>query len=267
MGGVQVARCPQVYFGTGEGGKVGVLRSEGNENAHVVLRGASVGYGSGDKGVVKVEDVKQGERNARVGSEEDAFGIQTQSMVGGSSRELGRFNQTNFDNDTIWMVHRKLSELQICSKSAMHTRESISPTVLDLTRDIVVDCSHGNSSGDWTQQVGVCEKVCQEMLEHSVTCSTSNTSTSTYPLLGLMLESYHKSGRQSFLFTCPQKIISKYYPDTTNHLWSLKPSDNLLKEGVSITDACMDWDTTTKVVHAIADTVREVRRILDSFAS
>ena len=35
-----------------------------------------------------------------------------------------------------------------------------------------------------------------------------------------------------------------------------------LKKGVSITDACIDWDTTVTVLEELADAVRERRRVL-----
>lgn len=35
-----------------------------------------------------------------------------------------------------------------------------------------------------------------------------------------------------------------------------------LKKGVSITDACIDWDTTVEVLNQLADAVRTRRKIL-----
>lgn len=34
-----------------------------------------------------------------------------------------------------------------------------------------------------------------------------------------------------------------------------------LKKGVSITDACIDWDTTTSVLEQLADAVRTRRQV------
>ena len=37
-----------------------------------------------------------------------------------------------------------------------------------------------------------------------------------------------------------------------------------LKKGVSITDACIDWDTTVEVLEQLADAVRTRRKIAES---
>ena len=80
---------------------------------------------------------------------------------------------------------------------------------------IMVDCSHGNSNKDFRKQPEVLQSVVDQLL-------SGNTSIS-----GVMIESNLHEGNQ--------KISSD-------------PRD--LKYGVSITDACIDWATTEKILLA-----------------
>jgi 3-deoxy-7-phosphoheptulonate synthase len=80
-----------------------------------------------------------------------------------------------------------------------------------LARNIMVDCSHANSNKDPALQPLVAENVANQIVE-------GNKS-----LVGLMIESNLGWGSQSI------------------------PADlSELKYGVSVTDACIDWDTTEK---------------------
>lgn len=82
-----------------------------------------------------------------------------------------------------------------------------------LPHNIVVDCSHGNSNKDPGLQALVAENCVNQILE-------GNRS-----IVGLMLESHLNWGNQSI------------------------PADlKQLKYGVSVTDACVDWATTEKIV-------------------
>lgn len=92
-----------------------------------------------------------------------------------------------------------------------------------LPRNIVVDCSHGNSMKDHTLQPLVVENVCNQILE-------GNTS-----VVGLMLESNLFEGNQPV----PDDLAKLNY-------------------GVSVTDACIDWATTEQVLRDAADKLRTV---------
>jgi 3-deoxy-7-phosphoheptulonate synthase len=86
-----------------------------------------------------------------------------------------------------------------------------------LPVNVVIDCSHGNSSKDPALQPLVAENCSNQILE-------GNRS-----IVGLMLESHLHAGTQSI------------------------PADrSQLRYGVSITDACMDWATTERVLAGIA---------------
>lgn len=92
-----------------------------------------------------------------------------------------------------------------------HTEESLKKN--NLLPTMMVDCSHGNSNKDCQKQTEVLASVVDQIL-------AGNTSIS-----GVMIESYLESGNQKI------------------------PSDlSQLKYGVSITDACIDWDTTERIL-------------------
>jgi 3-deoxy-7-phosphoheptulonate synthase len=93
----------------------------------------------------------------------------------------------------------------------LHTEEQLNKNGLPPT--IMVDCSHGNSNKDFQKQPEVLECVVDQIL-------AGNNSIS-----GVMIESNLEAGNQKI------------------------PNDiNQLKYGVSITDACIDWVTTEKIL-------------------
>jgi 3-deoxy-7-phosphoheptulonate synthase len=82
-----------------------------------------------------------------------------------------------------------------------------------LLPTIMVDCSHGNSNKDYQKQPDVLENIVQQVLD-------GNSSIS-----GVMIESNIAAGNQ------------KISADLSH-----------LKYGVSITDACIDWATTERIL-------------------
>ena len=79
----------------------------------------------------------------------------------------------------------------------------------------MIDCSHGNSNKDYKLQSGVLEDVVQQIAD-------GNTS-----IVGMMLESNLNEGNQ--------KIPA-----------NLKD----LKHGVSVTDGCIGWEETERIILA-----------------
>lgn len=77
---------------------------------------------------------------------------------------------------------------------------------------IMVDCSHGNSNKDYNKQAEVLDSVVSQI-------EKGNSSIS-----GVMIESYLEAGNQKV------------------------EADFQLKYGVSITDACIDWATTERIL-------------------
>ncbi len=91
-----------------------------------------------------------------------------------------------------------------------------------LREAIMIDCSHANSSKDPAMQPLVMQDVTHQIME-------GNQS-----IIGLMVESHINWGKQSI------------------GPWSE------MKYGVSVTDACIDWETTEKAVHDMRDKLRDV---------
>jgi 3-deoxy-7-phosphoheptulonate synthase len=92
-----------------------------------------------------------------------------------------------------------------------------------VSQNIMIDCSHANSSKDPDVQPLVLKDITHQILE-------GNKS-----IIGVMLESNIFGGNQSI------------------------PKDlSALKYGVSVTDACMAWDTTEQALLEMADKLRDV---------
>ena len=92
-----------------------------------------------------------------------------------------------------------------------------------LPNNLMVDCSHGNSSKQPELQPLVANDVVQQILE-------GNTS-----IIGIMLESHLNKGNQSI-------------PDDLSQL----------EYGVSVTDACIDWQTTEELLKNMAERLKPV---------
>jgi len=94
-----------------------------------------------------------------------------------------------------------------------------------LPANIVVDCSHGNSNKDAGLQPLVAEN-----------CATQITD-GNRSIVGLMLESHLRGGRQPI------------------------PKDlSTLEYGVSITDPCIDWETTERLLLKLHQVLQTVQR-------
>jgi 3-deoxy-7-phosphoheptulonate synthase len=93
-----------------------------------------------------------------------------------------------------------------------------------LAERLIIDASHDNSGKDHTRQPGVVEDIAGQI-------AAGNGA-----IVGTMLESFLVAGRQE-----------------------LEP-DGELVYGQSITDSCMDWDTTVLLLDRLAAAVRERRQ-------
>ena len=93
-----------------------------------------------------------------------------------------------------------------------------------LPVNIMVDCSHANSNKDPELQPLVLENIAQQLLE-------GNTS-----LIGVMLESHLKAGNQK-----------------------LTDDKSALEYGKSITDGCIDWQTTELALSSLASKLRSLK--------
>jgi len=122
-----------------------------------------------------------------------------------------------------------------------------------LNCGVIVDCSHGNSMKNHKNQPKVLENICGQIKSGTRIC-------------GVMIESNLFEGRQDL--PTPEAIekagISGAAPSEDA---LLRPhsgesqiiSAGLLRHGVSITDACVDWTTTVEMLEMLAKTVRDKR--------
>ena len=92
-----------------------------------------------------------------------------------------------------------------------------------LQPNIIIDCSHGNSNKDFKKQ----EEIFIEILKQ---IKKGNNK-----IIGLMLESYINEGKQKI-------------PRYTERVLKNQNPKRLLKKGISITDACLGWNDTKKIV-------------------
>lgn len=82
----------------------------------------------------------------------------------------------------------------------------------NVNNRVMIDCSHGNSKKDYTRQANVWDSGIEQILE-------GNSS-----IFGFMIESNINEGRQDII------------------------NGKELKYGVSITDACISWETTENII-------------------
>ncbi len=101
----------------------------------------------------------------------------------------------------------------------------------NLAQNIVVDCSHGNTNKDPGLQPAVAENCVLQIID-------GNRS-----IVGFMLESHLKAGNQAI----PKDIAQLEY-------------------GVSITDPCIDWETTESLLRKMHHDLKSVDRRAGSLA-
>ncbi|MEM0897000.1 MAG: 3-deoxy-7-phosphoheptulonate synthase [Verrucomicrobiota bacterium] len=92
-----------------------------------------------------------------------------------------------------------------------------------LRKQVMVDCSHGNSGKDYTRQPAVAAELCRQI------------SGGAREIAAVMLESHLKPGSQEL------------------------GDGKDLDYGVSVTDACMDFEATKSVLDGFAEAVRSRR--------
>ncbi|URJ25257.1 3-deoxy-7-phosphoheptulonate synthase [Candidatus Blochmannia ocreatus (nom. nud.)] len=85
-----------------------------------------------------------------------------------------------------------------------------------LPKILMIDCSHGNSNKDYRRQIDVVQSVLQQIQNGN------------HSIIGLMLESYIYSGNQS-----------------------MYSSNTSMQYGISITDACISWESTEDLLYLL----------------
>jgi len=91
-----------------------------------------------------------------------------------------------------------------------------------LPENIMVDCSHANSHKNPTNQLAVLENIAEQIQQ-------GNQS-----IKGIMIESHINGGNQAI----PEDLCQLHY-------------------GVSVTDSCIDWETTEQALRQLRDKIRD----------
>ena len=128
-------------------------------------------------------------------------------------------------NDTGHLILRGGKNPNFDKSSIEYTKKSMG--VKGITNGILIDCSHGNSGGDYKKQPDVFESVIKQIYDGNE------------DVAGVMTETNLREGKQ------PLK----------KDLTGFDKSD--LEWGVSITDACMSFDNTRDLVLRSADVLRK----------
>jgi 3-deoxy-7-phosphoheptulonate synthase len=111
-----------------------------------------------------------------------------------------------------------------------YDRESVNDAArqlqeMGLNDRVMVDCSHANSQKKFHKQIDVCEDIAHQL------------KTGQKSIFGVMIESHLVEGRQDI------------------------QSGKKLTYGQSITDACINWDDSDKLLHTLADAVKQSRQV------
>ncbi|KAG0345724.1 hypothetical protein BG004_003206 [Podila humilis] len=97
-----------------------------------------------------------------------------------------------------------------------------------LPARIMVDCSHGNSSKVFSRQMVVAEDISKQL---------SSSAQSGDAIMGVMIESHLKEGRQDIPVSGPQGLVY----------------------GQSVTDSCISWENTIVLLENLREGVRQRR--------
>lgn len=107
---------------------------------------------------------------------------------------------------------------------AKHVEKAINElAAANVQTRLMVDCSHANSQKDHQRQINVADDIA-----HQVSQGNEN-------IMGVMIESHLVAGRQNV------------------------EQDTDLVYGQSVTDACIDWDDSVKVLKTLADAIKQRR--------
>ena len=126
-------------------------------------------------------------------------------------------------NDDCHIILRGGRQPNYDSNSVAYAAEEL--VANGLRPEIMVDCSHANSSKDYRRQADVCRDVAAQIAQGEKN------------IMGVMLESHLIEGRQDVIPGQP------------------------LTYGQSITDACIGWDATESLLPELADAVSRRRRV------
>jgi 3-deoxy-7-phosphoheptulonate synthase len=170
---------------------------------------SSVGFKNGTDGGLEVainamQSVNAPHRFLGINHQGEVAVIHTRGNAHAHIVLRGGGGKTNFDADSVAECEQQLLKA-------------------DLPANIMIDCSHANSSKDHERQKLVMEDVASQI-------ESGNES-----IIGFMVESHINSGNQKV------------------------PADlSQLQYGVSITDACVDWKTTETMIRNLRNSIKDI---------
>lgn len=170
---------------------------------------SSVGFKNGTDGGLEVainamQSVSASHRFLGINHQGEVAVIHTRGNAHAHIVLRGGGGSTNFDATSVASCEQRLLQA-------------------DLPANIMIDCSHANSSKDHEKQKLVMEDVAEQI-------ENGNNS-----IIGFMVESHINAGNQKV------------------------PEDrSQLKYGVSITDACVDWETTETMIRGLRKRIKDI---------
>jgi 3-deoxy-7-phosphoheptulonate synthase len=141
----------------------------------------------------------------------------SQSFIGVNGEGLTSIIKTNGNPDRHLVLRGGGGRVNYNPEDISEAVRSLSNE--EISRPIMVDCSHGNSEKDHTRQVPVARSVVNQYTSGQLA------------IMGLLIESNLKPGNQKWEAGKPQE-------------W-----------GVSITDACLGWEETEHLLDDLAETM------------
>ncbi|GAB7357085.1 hypothetical protein MBLNU459_g7898t1 [Dothideomycetes sp. NU459] len=151
-------------------------------------------------------------------------------FLGVTKQGLAAITRTSGNEDCFVILRGGTKGTNYDPESVEQTRDALKKK--SQREVMMIDCSHGNSLKNHKNQPKVAKTIADQLRDGQD------------GIVGVMIESHINEGAQ--------KVPAE------------GPSG--LKKGVSITDACINWDTTVTVLEDLADAVRE-RRIKKKSAS
>ncbi|KAI9602802.1 hypothetical protein H4Q26_002102 [Puccinia striiformis f. sp. tritici PST-130] len=155
------------------------------------------------------------------------------SFLGVNEQGLASIVKTKGNSDVHVILRGGRSQTNFDSQSVSAVREAMVKARPDVPAAIMIDCSHGNSLKDHRNQPKVVSEICKQL------------EAGDRSIVGVMIESHINEGRQDLPAEGPVG----------------------LKHGVSITDACIDFQTTVKALKDLQAAVIARRKITTNGSS
>ncbi|KDQ24069.1 hypothetical protein PLEOSDRAFT_1048814 [Pleurotus ostreatus PC15] len=159
------------------------------------------------------------------------------AFMGVTTTGLASIVKTRGNDDVHIILRGGSSGPNFSSEHIQDAFEKIQKSGTRKFPSIMVDCSHGNSQKNHLNQPKVISSLCKTLTSPSSPEASPSLPHHVRHITGVMIESNIREGKQS---------IPSSYSATR---------DSLLKYGVSITDACVDWDMTMTMLDELNEVI------------